>query len=480
MNLYARLAQLARYQPARTAILTQRTEWNYAEFERLARRIAHRLRLAGVGEGDVVGVRLRETPEHMATLFAIMRLGAITLPLDWRGTRKEFERVVGRFAPRVIVNDDKPPLDWVPKVIDVATLADTEPEDGPPAAIVDAPLAYSLTSGTTGEPKAVVVTHEQLLARCFSRSFETIFAPDDRFLNTLPLAYLAGREHATCAILVGATLAMFPPLFEPAELVAFVNGKNITAMNLSPNMTRALLAIGRADGEQLMPNLRRFVSTTGKLQPEERIAIRKRISGGLLDYYGSTATGPIAVLAREEDERDPTAVGRPVMGVEVGIADDAGNPVVDGEPGRIRVRGPGISTRLVGDSSDAREGFRDGWFYPGDLGYIGPNGILHLEGRSADLIKRGGLMVHAQEVEQALRRHPSITDAAVVGAPSADLGQEVVAFVVASPPPEVRELVRHCRSELAPYKIPARFVFTDLLPRNANGKVVKAELLKTL
>ena len=124
------------------------------------------------------------------------------------------------------------------------------------------------------------------------------------------------------------------------------------------------------------------------------------------------------------------------MGVEVGIADEAGNPVAEGEPGRIRVRGPGISTQYADGSDDSGEGFQDGWFYPGDLGSIGPNGVLHLHGRSADLIKRGGLMVHAQEVEQVLRGHPQVVDAAVVGAPSAELGQEVVAFVIVSAPVE--------------------------------------------
>ena len=480
MNLYSRLQNLSLYQASRVAIEAGPVRLTYAELDVRIRQIAGALRNVGVEPGDVVGVRMRETPDHMATMWACMRLGAIILPLDWRGTRKEFDRIVERFPPKAVVGDDDPPLDWFDRAIHSTSFADAAPDEKPLAGVVDAPFVYSLTSGTTGEPKAMIVTHEQLLARCFNRTFEGVFSPDDRFLSTLPLAYPAGREHALCVLIVGATLAMFPPLFSPGELVAYVNEHGITALNLSPNISRALIGMKRADGQKLMPNLRRFVSTTGKLEPEDRAAIRRHVSGQLLDYYGSTATGPIAALARESDEHDPTAVGRPVMGMEVEVADEAGNPVAVGGTGRIRVRGPAVSTPLAGTIGDNDEGFRDGWFYPGDLGSFSPDGVLHLHGRAADLIKRGGLMVHAQEVEQALRRHPAVSDAAVVGAPSAELGQQVVAFVVLSEPVEAKELLRHCRSELAPFKVPARFVVVDALPRNPNGKVVKGELLKAL
>jgi acyl-coenzyme A synthetase/AMP-(fatty) acid ligase len=245
-------------------------------------------------------------------------------------------------------------------------------------------------------------------------------------------------------------------------------------------MSRAVIAAKRADGKLLMPGLRVLVSTTGKLQPEERVEVRRLVAPDLIDYYGSTATGPIAILDRIEDEKDPTAVGRFVLGMQVEVADEAGNAIGQGDVGRIRVRGPAVSSPVQGAEEAVGEGYHDGWFYPGDLGSVDAGGVLHIHGRAADLIKRGGLMVHAQEVEQALRRHPGVTDAAVVGAPSADLGQEVVAFVIANVPLEIKEIIQHCRREIAPYKIPVRVFFVDDLPRNANGKVVKGDLLKRL
>ena len=153
-------------------------------------------------------------------------------------------------------------------------------------------------------------------------------------------------------------------------------------------------------------------------------------------------------------------------------------PCHAGPSAGYRVRGAAITTRVIGDDGPGDEGFRDGWYYPGDLGRIDKRGILHLHGRAADLIKRGGLMVHAQEVEQALRRHDSVADAAVVGFPSAALGQEVAAFIVPRGPVDARELIRHCRHELAPFKVPTRVEFVAALPRNPNGKVIKDLLLK--
>jgi len=319
------------------------------------------------------------------------------------------------------------------------------------------------------------VTHENLFARFSTRSLEGVFSRDDRFLAGLPVTYAAGREHALCALLGGATLVLFLPLFEPSELVSRVNDGAITALSLSPNSIAALVE-ARHRHPVAMPALRAFVSTTGRLQPEDRRLVRQFVTPRLIDYYGSTGTGMIAVISSEMDGDDPSLAGRPAVGIEVEIADEHGRSVGAGVSGLVRVRGPGVVGPGADAAANATEGFRDGWYYPGDYGRMGEDGLLRLDGRSADLIKRGGLMVHAQEVEQALREHPLVADAAVVGATSARLGQEVIAFVVLRSPLGERELVAHCRQRLAPFKVPARFEFRSELPRNANGKVVKSLL----
>ncbi len=477
MNLSSRIAYLALNRPSRIAVESTKDRLTYGEFDEFVRRIASLLRTAGVATGDRVGLRLRDTPTHMAAFFAVMRLGAVILPLDWRATRREFDRVITQFQPKAILNDDAPVLDWSPVILDVARSRTMEPDPGPIADEPDGIMALTLTSGTTGQPKAMVTTHEQTYARCVTRALEGMFVRDDRFLTTLPLAYLAGREHALNPLLLGATLVMFPTLFQPRELVDFVNGRNITAFNLSPNMSRAVLGLNGETGRLLMPGVRTMVSTTGKLDPQERAALRERVVPRVIDYYGNSGAGPIAVIADEEDGAETTAAGHCAIGMEVEIVDEAGNPLPPGDVGRVRIRGQAVTTAMIGAAESPDEGFQEGWYYPGDVGRFGPRGILHLMGRSADLIKRGGLMVHAQEVEQVLRRHPAIVDVAVVGAPSAALGQEVVAFVEVRTPVAQKEIVRFCRDDLAGYKVPSRIEVVDALPRNAAGKVTKAALL---
>jgi acyl-coenzyme A synthetase/AMP-(fatty) acid ligase len=298
VNLYFRTAYLAQYQRSKIAIETAKARLTYGQLDQLARRISSLLRASGVVRGDVVGQRLNDTPAHVAAFLAVMRIGAIVLPLDFRGTRPEFDRVVGQFGPKAVLSDDKAVLDWSRLTKDIVGSDSLPPDDGPVEEAPGGVFAYSLTSGTTGQPKAMVTTHEQIFARCTTRALEGMFARNDRFLTTLPLAYLAGREHAINPLLLGATLVMFPTLFEPKELIATVNSRDITAFNLSPNMSRAVLALPRPDGQMLMPNVRVMVSTTGKLDREERAALRQYVVPEVIDYYGSTGTGPMGWSAR--------------------------------------------------------------------------------------------------------------------------------------------------------------------------------------
>jgi acyl-CoA synthetase (AMP-forming)/AMP-acid ligase II len=479
MNLAAVIARHALHQPRKAVAESDREAFSAAEFDMLVRRLAARLRARGVAPGDVVGVRMRDTAAHLAGLVAVARVGGIILPLDWRAAAPEFVRLVERFLPKAVLTDEPKPLPEPALAVPVADIGATEPDLLPPADLVDAPLVFGLTSGTTGAPKGIVVSHEQMFGRFVVFSLERMMVAEDRFLAPLPLAYAAGREIFLSLACLGATLIIYPTLFDPADLARDAGARRASVVMVSPNMSRALLGLDTPAGARLMPDLRLYISSTGKLQPEERTAIRARIAPRLVDYYGSTGAGPVALIDDEAIGASPTAAGRLGVGVEVQIVDEEHRPLAPGEPGRIRIRGPGVTTGFTADSGPSGdEGIRDGWYYPGDLGLVDAAGILHLQGRAADLIKRGGLMVHAQEVEQALRLHEAIVDAAVVGLPSPSLGEEVAAFIVVRAPVTAQAVIAHCRRELAAYKVPQRVEVIDALPRNASGKVVKAELKK--
>jgi acyl-CoA synthetase (AMP-forming)/AMP-acid ligase II len=480
MNLAAVIADHVKTQPDRPAIDSGSVVLSYGELDELVRRISHRLKSAGLQTGDLVGTRLMDTPRHVAALLAIARTGAITLPIDWRSTPPEVRRLTESFSPRAIVTDNEQPLGVDRPEIRLDGI-DSEPLDSePPVDLADAPLVYALTSGTTGQSKGVVVTHEEMYERFLVFSQESMMMAEDRFLPAMPLAYAAGREFHLSLLVCGATLVMGPTLFDAAELVALVKDRGVTVLMVSPNVSRRLLALQGDAAEPLLPQLRAYVSSTGKLTPEERSAIRVRITPGLIDFYGSTGSGPISVIAGPADETGPTSAGRISARIDLEISDPQGNTVDAGQVGAIRLRGPRITKRFVGDADPSSESIKDGWYYLGDLGAIDEQGLLHLHGRSADLIKRGGLMVHAQEVERILMLHEAVEEAAVIGIPSAELGEEVGAFIVPKRPARPRELILHCSKHLAPHKVPVRIETIDALPRNANGKVQKARLKERL
>jgi acyl-coenzyme A synthetase/AMP-(fatty) acid ligase len=479
MNLASAVGQHAQSQPDKPAIDGGKQVLTYRDLDLTVRRIAARLRKSGVGPGDLVAVRMMDNPVHAASLLAVARLGAIVLPMDWRGTMLEAGRLGERFKPKLALTDDQRKIPATMSRIGVEDLEKEAPDTDPPVAAGDDPFVYALTSGTTGESKGLVVTHNEMLERFRVFAEEGVMNAQDRFLAILPLAYAAGREYQLSLLHWGGTLIMAPTLFDPQELVKSVEDKKVSVLLVSPNVSRKLLAL-KSSGTHLLPHLRAYVSTTSKLTPEERIAIRARLAPHLIDIYGSTGSGPISVISGPADEPAITSAGHVTSGLDVEIVDEEGHVVAADEVGLVRLRGPRITKGLVGEVAGSMEGTRDGWYFPGDLGALDAKGFLHLHGRSADLIKRGGLMVHAQEVERVLMLHESVAEAAVVGVPSPELGEEVMAFIVVRKPVPSQELAMHCIKYLAPYKVPTRIEVIDALPRNANGKVLKPLLREKL
>jgi acyl-CoA synthetase (AMP-forming)/AMP-acid ligase II len=464
-----------------TAIIEGATGITYGQLAPQVRRTARHLRDAGVTAGEIVGVCLRDSAHHLVVLFALARLGAVILPLDWRWTPPEKARVTRFFqVRRAIVEPDDSISGSVCLPVDAewdAAVASADDDIGC-AAGGDRPLVLSLSSGTTGRPKGPMLSHAQLISRLVIQWVTLGVSQHDRYLSATPLYFGGGRSFSMGGLFSGATVILFPPPHEPAALVAAVAEHRATTLMLVPTLLRRLLQL--EGPTPLLGGLQRLLSTGAVLHPEERRAVMARLCPDFINYYGSTEGGGITVLLPEHQGAAEASVGEPVFLTEVQVVDDAGSTLQPDAVGHIRYRGPGVADGFYNDPGASATAFRDGWFYPGDLGRFDADGRLHLAGRAKDVIIRAGVNIYASEIEQVLLAHPLVRDAAAVGWASPLNGEDVAAFVAADPRLEEEPLLAHCRENLAPYKIPKRIFFVTELPKSPLGKVLKAELARRL
>lgn len=483
MNLADALTHHARARPLHAAIIAGGRVIRYAELDGLVRRFAAQLAAQGVARGAMLGMALKDHTEHLLALYAAARLGAVTLPLDVRWTAAEQQAVARRFgAAAVLCEPGAPALEGARMLpLDAGFLAAVErapadlafPSDGA------LPLVASLSSGTTGRPKGPVVTHAQLLARFWTHWIDLGLDANQVYLSATPLYFGGGRSFALSQLFAGGTVVLFPPPFEPAALVAEVARRQATACFLVPTQLRRLLEL---DDAALAPfrRLGLLISSGAPLFPNERVMIRDRLSAGFHEYYASTEGGGVSLLRPGEIAAHGASVGRPVFGVAVRILDDEDRPLPPGEVGRLAYRGPGVAAGFFQDPEADAEAFRDGWFLPGDLATLDEEGFVSLRGRRKDMVIRGGINIYPVEVEAVLASHPAVLEAAVVGWPSREMGEEVAAFVLARGAVEAGELRALCAQRLAPYKRPREFFVLPEFPRNALGKVIKAQLARRL
>jgi len=236
-----------------------------------------------------------------------------------------------------------------------------------------------------------------------------------------------------------------------------------------------LLQLPRADAP-LLGGLNRLLSTGAILHPDERQAVIDRLNPNFINYYGSTEGGGTSVLLPKHSGDAAASVGEPIYQTEIQIVDDGGAEVPAGEAGHIRYRGPAVADGFYNDPEASNEAFRDGWFYPGDIGKFDMDGLLYLVGRAKDVIIRSGVNIYPAEIEQALLAHPAVGDAVALPWPHPERGEDIAVFVVAKEPVEETVLLDHCRDNLASYKVPRGIFFIDEMPKTALGKIIKADL----
>lgn len=481
LNIADAVEGIARNRPNHPAIIEGARTISYGAFVADMRGIASGLLAAGLAPGSIVGVALRDTARYLTILYAFARAGLIILPIDCRWTPAEKERVARHFGAALVLLEpgdtiagDVPAVEvddaWYARMA-ASPVTEFPPFDG------SEPLVLSLSSGTTGRPKGPLATHRHFLRRFMTHWIDLGFTSHDRYLCATPLYFGGGRMFCMSSLFCGATVVLWPPPFEAAELAAEVGRSGATILFLVPTLIRRLLDLDN-DALAALRSLKVLLVSGAPLTAEERVAIRQRICPNFSEYYAATEGGGISLLTPADQQTHGQTVGRPIFGVEVEIVDDDGRAVPVGETGLLRYRGPGVATSYYRDEEASREAFRDGWFYPGDLASRDEDGFITLRGRRKDMIIRGGVNIYPNDVEAVLLSHPAVSDAAVAGWPSREYGEEVIAFVIARAPVDPEALRNWCAGELAAYKRPKAVLIVPEFPRNSFGKVLKPRLVE--
>ncbi|MCC6874181.1 MAG: AMP-binding protein [Sandaracinaceae bacterium] len=450
----------------------------YRQLSRACRAHVGRLREAGVVPGERVAVWTHPSMATMVALAAQAAAGIVTVPLNPKLGAKELAHVLGDASPRVLVSsEDGLQHDLRARVeLDAAARLD-------PIAADASPMLILYTSGTTGAPKGAVLTRRNVafdLDALAAAWQQTVF---DTIVHALPLFHVHGLVLGLYgALRAGATLALVPR-FEP-PLVARALRSAPSLLFAVPTMVHRLCDAAEDDAQvrAALAGARLLISGSAGLPVREHRRIEALTGRGVLERYGLTET-LINTAVRAAEGPRPGLVGRPLDGIELRLADDARAPLDsfdDATIGEIAVRGPNVFAGYL-NRPDATAAVIDeaGFFYPGDLATRTEDGAIRIVGRRAtDLIKTGGFKVGAGEIEAALLEHPSVAEAAVVGLPDEDLGERIVAFVVARGAAVLQEelLIDHVAAELAPHKRPREVRIVAALPRNAMGKVIKSAL----
>ncbi len=456
---------------------------SYAELAARAAARAAALARLGIGPGECVAVLMGNRMDFAEWLHAATLARAILVPLNARLTPAELARQIADAGAPIVVHDES---DLAAKAGAAAAearakaLASRELEaGGAPVATAELalydPAVIVYTSGTSGEPKGVVLTHGNLLAAAVGSAFHVGALPSDRWLACLPLFHVGGLAILARSALAGSAVVLHER-FDPERVSRALDADGITLASLVPTMLARVLEVR---GATPPPASLRAVLLGGAGAPAPLLERAAAAGWPLLPTYGLTeACSQVATLPPGEPVRADGGGLRPLHGVEIRVTDERGAEVASGTAGEIRVRGATVSPGYWGSPDATARAIQEGWLRSGDLGVVEADGSLRVVGRADDRLITGGENVHPSEVEGVLAAHPDVVEVAVAGLPDPLYGARIAAWVVLSPGARAThaDLERFARARLAGYKVPRAWHTVAELPRNAGGKLVRREL----
>jgi len=488
-NLANLLGDSAEKFPDRIGIRLDDIALNYAAMEQLSQRVAGLLKSKGIEPGDRVCVMLPNVPHFAMVYYAVLRLGAIVVPMNVLLTSREIKHYMNDSGAKLILVwndfaaeavaageeagvevqtvDPGPFLELVGASDPVEEIAEVQPDD-------TAVVLY--TSGTTGQPKGAELTHHNIGSNV--ESILGLFSPteNDVIFGGLPLFHIFGQTVGMNVVFrVGGELTLLPR-FDPNKALEIIQRDKVTIFMGVPTMYAALLhAPNREDYD--ISSLRLCVSGGAALPGEILKAFEEGFGSPIIEGYGLSETSPVASFGRLDMEQKPGTIGVPIEGVQMRLIDDYGKVIDElGVKGEVQVKGPNVMKGYWNmPEATAKAIDPEGWFSTGDIGTVDEDGYYSIVDRKKEMILRGGYNVYPREIEEVLYEHPAVREAAVLGTPHADLGEEVVAVVslkegATATEDEIRAFAK---GQVAAYKYPRHIQIVDELPKGPTGKIFK-------
>jgi len=476
MTIDSWIAHHARNQPDKPALIYENQTISYAQ---MAEEIACREKLFEahkIQAGDRIAFWGLNHPEVFFLLFACARIGAILVPLNWRLAPAELADILADCAPKLLIHDSQfAQLASATATCPTLHLADiTQPESAMIASQLapvpeDAPLLIVYSSGSTGQPKGVVLGQNAIVANAAMSIDAHQMTPDDMVLNILPLFHVGGLNILpTPAFFIGATVILHKMVDAEACLK---DCQRAHLMITVPTILGQLIT--QKSWNSLKHSPLRAISIGSTDVPVSLIEAVHKINIPMIQIYGATETAPFAIYQQIDEAFDTVgSIGRQGIACEISLRDADNIPVAQGESGEICVKGNNILRCYWQNQPLTDAAITDGWFHTGDVAYQDENGLFWFVDRIKHVIISGGENIYPAEIERILRTHPAIKEVAVVGRPDDRWGEVPVCVLVASEAITPDALKLFLKDRLARYKQPHDYIFTDALPRNAMGKVV--------
>jgi len=489
----------ARTRPSRVALIAANDEVTYRELRDRVRGYAAVLRTGGIGKGDRVAILAHSSVLYLEALFAVTRAGAALVPLNHLLIGRELVAILEDADVKALlfteefrdrVGEIRPSL---PGIACFVAIDDPELHGGggddasdAPSSVLETDIALVIyDGGISSRPRGAMLSHRNLLAASASSALELSLSRNDVYLSCAYLPFLGGIGRLLRYLYVGATIVL-QPAFEPEEALRAIERRSVTRVLLTPTMMAQILAFPSA-GKFNLSTLK-TVLYGGAVIPLDLLKRAIRFFRcGLVQSHGQVESAGIMTVLHEEDHsldestpymRKLMSIGKEAIGVEVRVVDEDGREIVPNEVGEIVARGPNVFEGYRNAPALTEKVLRDGWLRTGEVASIDEEGYIYIVDRKRDTLTVEGISISPREIENILCEHPSVKEAAVVPRADYTLGEVPVAVVVLreGAKADPGEILDHCRRNMAPFKVPRTIDFVPALPRNAQGKVLKARL----